>query len=221
MIKASYTQLVGLTDFSPVFHNACALISALMDLDIFYDNLHKYSSCSCSVHAVLHSSRLEKGRHSCLMQHLSQKTWNSISMRYTEVYFCCWVWGIFCFFMIGMTASDFLFSKDFLNFLQENSEGFLSKVHPRVKYHSILADFCGSRSTYCCSPFITPFFWAVTLKGSASAQGGEHAQDIQKHVSVGRVEGTGRNPFTSRLGLRKVLVNLSLPCTGFVGPVWS
>lgn len=46
-------------------------------------------------------------------------------------------------------------------------------------------------------------------------QGGED-QDVQKHVSVGRVEGTGRNPFTSRLGLGKVQVNLSLPCTGVV-----
>lgn len=72
--------------------------------------------------------------------------------------FCCWVCRIFCFSVIGMTASDILFSKDFLNFWQENSEGFLSNIQPGVKYHSILADFCCTRSTYCCSPFITPLF---------------------------------------------------------------
>lgn len=64
------------------------------------------------------------------------------------MWFCCWVWGIFCFSMIGMIASDFLFSKDFLNFLQENSEGFLSNMQPRVKYHSISADFCDTRRIY-------------------------------------------------------------------------
>lgn len=135
--------------------------------------------------------------------------------------FCCWVCRIFCFSVIGMTASDILFSKDFLNFWPENSEGFLSNMQPGVKYHSILADFCCTRSTYCCSPFITPFFWSVTVKGGASVPGGEEDQDVQKHVSVGRVEGTGRNPFTSRLGLRKVYVNLSLPCTGVVGNLWK
>lgn len=34
---------------------------------------------------------------------------------------------------------------------------------------------------------------------------------------MGRVEGTGRNPFTSRLEFKKVQVNLSLPCTGVAG----
>lgn len=55
MIKASYTQLMGLTDFSAVFHNALALIQALMAVDIFYDKFHKYLPCSCSVHEALHS----------------------------------------------------------------------------------------------------------------------------------------------------------------------
>lgn len=49
-----------------------------MALDIFYGKLHQYSSCSCSVHTVLNYSTVEKGRDSCFMQHLSQKTRNSI-----------------------------------------------------------------------------------------------------------------------------------------------
>lgn len=43
----------------------------------------------------------------------------------------------------------------------------------------------------------------VILKGSGLVKGEWGDEDIKKHVAVGRVEGSGRNPLTSKVGIRK------------------
>lgn len=137
IIKASDTQLVGLSDFSSVFHNAFALIWALTSLDIFMTSLHKYSSCSCTAHAIQNSSGVEKGRDSDLMQHLSQRTWSGII--YLLQRCAALVLGLGSFWFLCDRCDCFwffCFLRVFLNCLQENSEGFLSRAQPTVKYHS-------------------------------------------------------------------------------------
>lgn len=63
-----------------------------------------------------------------------------------------------------------------------------------------LGRFLQSQAFHICNTFLSN---TVILNGSGLVKGDWGDEDIKKHVSVGRVEGSGRNPPTSKLGIRK------------------